>query len=115
MILTNEPQHGTTENLGLVEIVETGSGTGYYWRKFADGKIELFARFAITYGARPDIVFPVAFTSTPFIVIKENGSTESAFVIRMQNLSKTGFSLFWNNFGGGGSGASIDVCYHEMG
>lgn len=105
----------TPQNLGLVEIVETGSGTGYYWRKFADGKVEIFGRFATTYGARPDIVFPVAFASTPFIVIKENGSIDSAFVIRMQNLSKTGFSIFWNTFGGGGSGAAIEVCYHAIG
>ncbi|MBG6247346.1 MULTISPECIES: phage tail protein [Symbiopectobacterium] len=106
----------TPGSLGLVEIVETGSGTGYYWRKFADGKIEIFARASLTLGAPLDIVFPKVFTGLPLIFIQENGGADvNGWVIRVRNLSKTGFSVAWNTWSPSGSGSAIDVCYHAFG
>lgn len=106
----------TPQNLGLVGIVETGSGTGYYWRKYADGKIEIFARFSSTYGAVSDVVFPKVFTEIPLIFVKENGTTgDNGWLIRVKNLSKTGFTVGWNVFSATGSGSAMEICYHAIG
>ncbi|MGG2141105.1 hypothetical protein [Symbiopectobacterium sp. RP] len=106
----------TPENLGLVEIVDTGSRTGYYWRKYADGKIEIFARFSSTYGAVPDVVFPKVFTEIPLIFVKENGTTgDNGWLMRVKNLSKTGFTVGWNVFSATCSGSAMEVCYHAIG
>ncbi|MGG2139962.1 hypothetical protein [Symbiopectobacterium sp. RP] len=101
---------------GLVDIVETGSGTGYYWRKFSDGKIEIFGRLDSTYGAPLDVVFPKVFTEIPFLFVKENGDSEvNGWVMRARNLSKTGFSVQWNFFSSSGQGSAMEVCYHAIG
>ncbi|WP_196908737.1 hypothetical protein [Candidatus Symbiopectobacterium sp. 'North America'] len=106
----------SAENLGLVAIVETGSGTGYYWRRFADGKIEIFSRFNLTLGGPLDVVFPIAFTAPPLIFIQENGGAKvNGWVLRVRGLSKAGFSVAWNTWSPCGSGAAIDVCYHALG
>ncbi|MBG6246744.1 hypothetical protein CS369_22225, partial [Candidatus Symbiopectobacterium sp. 'North America'] len=93
-------------------------GTGYYWRKFADGRAEIFARVSSTYGAPLNVVFPKAFTEIPFLFMKENGGADSesnGWVIRARNLSKTGFSVQSNLWSGSGAGSAIDVCYHAIG
>lgn len=103
---------------GLVDIVETGSGKGYYWRKFSDGKIEIFARVSSTNGAPLDVVFPKAFTEIPFLFMNENGGADSesdGWVIRARNLSKTGFSVQWNLWSDSGQGSAMEVCYHAIG
>ncbi|WP_291831451.1 hypothetical protein [Candidatus Symbiopectobacterium sp. PLON1] len=104
----------TSSDLGMVGIVETGAGTGFHWRKFSDGKIEVFARFNLTIGAPLDVVFPKVFTETPMIFLQENGGADTnGLVIRVRNLSEAGFSVAWNQRSG--SGSAIDVCYHAIG
>ncbi|MGG2141595.1 hypothetical protein [Symbiopectobacterium sp. RP] len=101
---------------GVVDIVETGSGTGYYWRKFSDGKIEIFGRLDSTYGAPLDVVFPKVFTEIPFLFVKENGDPKiNGWVMRARNLSKTGFSVQWNLWSDSGRGRAMEVCYHAIG
>lgn len=119
---SNNTQVATTAHVKLAiaaagtAITETGTGTGYYWRKFADGKIEIFARFSLTIGATPDVVFPKVFTELPLILIQENGGdTVNGWVMRVRNLSKMGFSVAWNTWSTSGSGSAIDVCYHAIG
>nr|WP_240634969.1 hypothetical protein [Brenneria salicis]NMN91605.1 hypothetical protein [Brenneria salicis ATCC 15712 = DSM 30166]RBP63079.1 hypothetical protein DES54_11394 [Brenneria salicis ATCC 15712 = DSM 30166]RLM30768.1 hypothetical protein BHG07_08525 [Brenneria salicis ATCC 15712 = DSM 30166] len=49
----------TPENLGFKEITETGSGAGYYWRKYADGMVELFGSFETVIGSAGVVTFPL--------------------------------------------------------
>ncbi|MCW2474659.1 hypothetical protein [Candidatus Symbiopectobacterium sp. NZEC151] len=106
----------TPEQIGFLGISESGSGSGFYWRKYTDGRIELFGRFGLTIGALLDVVFPKVFTENPMIFIQENGNPEvNGWVMRVRSLSKTGFSVAWNQWSGSGAGTAIDVCYHAIG
>ncbi|WP_411571150.1 hypothetical protein [Pectobacterium cacticida] len=106
----------TPENLGFMEIVETGSGTGYYWRKYFGGIIEIFANVDVIIGENKDVVFPVKTTTVIFIVTGEIGgyAGPNAYTARVSNVTNAGFSVHWDHFNNNGVGNTIKLYYHVI-
>ncbi|WP_411569729.1 phage tail protein [Pectobacterium cacticida] len=104
----------TPENLGFMEIVETGSGEGYYWRKYADGLIEIFANVDVVIGVGKDVLFPVKTNGVIFIVANDIGgySGPNAYTVRVSNVTNIGFSVSWDRFNEHGTGNTKLLCYH---
>ncbi|WP_350238019.1 hypothetical protein U1R68_12785 [Pectobacterium colocasium] len=101
-------------NLGLGEIIETGSGTGYYWRKFADAMIELFASEEVVMGANKNVAFPVNIKEVIFITVSDIGGYNgaNAYTLRVSNVTDTGFSVSWDRFNENGIWNKKTLYYH---
>lgn len=99
-------------------ITATGSGEGYYWRKYADGIIELFGTFETVINASRDVAFPVKLGEVLNITWNEVGgySGANAFVGRVSGVSGTGFTHHWDVWDSNryGSGNSQTIHYHVL-
>ncbi|WP_258876339.1 pyocin knob domain-containing protein [Pectobacterium aroidearum] len=104
----------TPENLGFKEIVETGSGAGYYWRKYAGGLIEIFANVDVVIGVTKDVLFPVKTKDVIFIVTNDIGgyAGPNAYTVRVYNVTNTGFSVSWDRHNENGTGNTKKLYYH---
>ncbi|MEH0833592.1 hypothetical protein, partial [Pectobacterium cacticida] len=80
---------------GFKEIIETGTGTGYYWRKYAGGVIEIFANVDVIIGVTQDVLFPVKTKDVIFIATNDIGgyAGPNAYTVRVSNVTNAGFSV----------------------
>ncbi|GLW39121.1 hypothetical protein Pcaca04_30570 [Pectobacterium carotovorum subsp. carotovorum] len=106
----------TPANLGLREIIETGSGSGFYWRKYSDRVIEIFARVDVITGTNQTISFPVKTNGVIFILANDFGgySGPNAYTVRPYNVTDSGFSVYWDRFNENGGGNKKSLYYHVI-
>ncbi|WP_225087746.1 phage tail protein [Pectobacterium colocasium] len=106
----------TPANLGLREIIETGSGSGFYWRKYSDRVIEIFARVDVITGTNQTISFPVKTNGVIFILANDFGgySGPNAYTVRPYNVTESGFSVYWDRFNENGGGNKKSLYYHVI-
>ncbi|MEL4887816.1 hypothetical protein N6P31_12160 [Pectobacterium betavasculorum] len=106
----------TPENLGFVGIIDTGSGAGFYWRKYAGGLIEIFANVDVTIGVGKDALFPVKTNGVIFIVANDIGgyAGANAYTVRVSNVTNTGFSISWDRHNENGVGNTKKLYYHVI-
>ncbi|MDY4315946.1 hypothetical protein SOW02_13500 [Pectobacterium actinidiae] len=106
----------TPANLGLREIIETGSGSGFYWRKYSDRVIEIFARVDVITGTNQTISFPVKTNGVIFILANDFGgySGPNAYTVRPYNVTDSGFSVYWDRFNENGGGNKKILYYHVI-
>ncbi|MCL6379829.1 hypothetical protein EXT57_21070 [Pectobacterium brasiliense] len=99
-------------------ITATGSGSGYYWRKYADGMIELFGTFETVINASRDVAFPVKLGEVVNITWNEVGGYNgaNAFVGRVSSVSGSGFTHHWDVWDSNryGSGNNQTIHYHVL-
>ncbi|MFW5408089.1 phage tail protein [Pectobacterium brasiliense] len=99
-------------------ITATGSGSGYYWRKYADGMIELFGTFETVINASRDVAFPVKLGEVVNITWNEVGGYNgaNAFVGRVSGVSGSGFTHHWDVWDSNryGSGNNQTIHYHVL-
>ncbi|QQG27049.1 hypothetical protein JFY74_13020 [Pectobacterium carotovorum] len=101
-------------NLGFKEVTETGAGTGYYWRKYADTMIELFANEEVVMGSNKNVVFPVNINEVIFITVSDIGGYNgpNAYTLRVSNVTNTGFLISWDRFNENGIWNKKKIHYH---
>ncbi|WP_374940487.1 phage tail fiber protein [Pectobacterium carotovorum] len=99
-------------------ITATGSGSGYYWRKYADGMVELFGTFETVINASRDVAFPVKLGEVVNITWNEVGGYNgaNAFVGRVSGVSGSGFTHHWDVWDSNryGSGNNQTIHYHVL-
>ncbi|MBN3083337.1 hypothetical protein H4F49_22250, partial [Pectobacterium polaris] len=99
-------------------ITATGSGSGYYWRKYADGMVELFGTFETVINASRDVAFPVKLGEVVNITWNEVGGYNgaNAFVGRVSGVSGIGFTHHWDVWDSNryGSGNNQTIHYHVL-
>ncbi|WP_233979139.1 hypothetical protein, partial [Pectobacterium versatile] len=101
-------------NLGFKEVTETGAGMGYYWRKYADTMIELFANEEVVMGSNKNVVFPVNINEVIFITVSDIGGYNgpNAYTLRVSNVTNTGFLISWDRFNENGIWNKKKIHYH---
>jgi hypothetical protein len=104
----------TPANLGFKEITETGSGAGYYWRKYADAAIELFASEEVVMGSNKNVVFPIKINEVIFITGSDIGGYNggNAYTLRISNVTNAGFLVSWDRFNENGIWNKKTLYYH---
>ncbi|MBN3132631.1 hypothetical protein H4F52_12905 [Pectobacterium brasiliense] len=97
-------------------IIDTGSGAGFYWRKYAGGLIEIFANVDVTIGVGKDALFPVKTNGVIFIVANDIGgyAGANAYTVRVSNVTNTGFSISWDRHNENGVGNTKKLYYHVI-
>ncbi|MFJ5322464.1 hypothetical protein LOZ86_08700 [Pectobacterium parvum] len=101
-------------NLGFKEIIETGAGAGYYWRKYADAMIELFASEDVVMGSNKNVIFPINIKEMIFITANDIGGYNggNAYTVRISNVTNTGFLVSWDRFNENGIWNKKTLYYH---
>ncbi|MBG6244910.1 hypothetical protein CS369_09300, partial [Candidatus Symbiopectobacterium sp. 'North America'] len=92
-------------------------GTGYYWRKFADGRAEIFARVSLLIGERKDVVFPVKLANIIYFSHSLSGDYlgANAYVCRAGAITNAGFSITWDVWQANtGVNNKMSVNYHAI-
>ncbi|WP_208228508.1 phage tail protein [Brenneria izadpanahii] len=107
---------GTKDITVAGSIVESGSGDGYYWRKYSDGMIELFGSFETTVSVEKAVLFPLKLGNIINITYSEVGgySGPNGWVGRIFDVKNTGFSHRWDVWDKNGVGNNTNVHYHVM-
>ncbi|MEI7078544.1 pyocin knob domain-containing protein [Pectobacterium versatile] len=106
----------TPANLGFKEIIETGAGAGYYWRKYADAMIELFASEDVVMGSNKNVIFPINIKEMIFITANDIGGYNggNAYTVRISNVTNTGFLVSWDRFNENGIWNKKTLYYHMI-
>ncbi|MBT9186600.1 hypothetical protein ILP31_21170, partial [Pectobacterium punjabense] len=103
-------------NLGLGGIIETGSDAGYHWRKYTDGRVEIFASEEVVMGANKNIVFPIKVKEVIFITANDIGGYNgaNAYTLRISNVTNSGFLVSWDRFNENGIWNKKTLYYHVI-
>ncbi|MDF2636518.1 MAG: hypothetical protein K0R78_3392 [Pelosinus sp.] len=97
-------------------IAAYGSGTGYYWRKWSNGDIEIFGTAAAVVNTAGTVTFPITLASVKMCIAEQNEKgVPNGYVFRAINITTAKFDYQWDVFIGNGSGASCVIHYHVVG
>jgi hypothetical protein len=115
-LATNAFVKNAIDNLEL--IIDSGTGTGYYWRKWKSGKIEIFGSVAAVVGTPGTVTFPKPFDVELYInPITSLSGYSGALGMQLTKImpSLTGFAYGWDSYNTSGLGANVSLNYHVVG
>ncbi|MDF2636115.1 MAG: hypothetical protein K0R78_2989, partial [Pelosinus sp.] len=98
-------------------ITASGTGTGYNWRKWSNGDIEIFGTAAAVINTAGTVTYPITLsTIKTCIAVQNEKGVPNGYVFRAINITTAKFDYNWDTFTTGqGSGSACVIHYHVVG